>query len=61
MESMGLFYTAPNTPYFFEKRVLTTCPTVKLRVQHIHDQRILFPLTKEQKTIYKAFAVKDPV
>jgi quercetin dioxygenase-like cupin family protein len=28
MGSMGLFYTAPNTPYFFEKRVLTTCPTV---------------------------------
>jgi len=28
MEIMGLFYTAPNTPYFFEKRVLTTCPTV---------------------------------
>jgi len=25
---MGLFHTAPNTPYFFEKRVLTTCPTV---------------------------------
>ena len=33
----------------------------KLRVQHINGQRILFPLTKEQKTIYKAFAVKDPV
>jgi len=33
----------------------------KLRVQHINDQRILFPLTKEQKTIYKAFAVKDPM
>ena len=33
----------------------------KLRVQHIHGQRILFPLTKEQKAIYKAFGVKDPV
>lgn len=33
----------------------------KLRVQHINDQRILFPLTKEQKAIYKAFSVKEPV
>lgn len=33
----------------------------KLRVQHIKGQRILFPLTKEQKAIYKAFAVKEPV
>jgi hypothetical protein len=33
----------------------------KLRVQHINDQRILFPLTKEHKAIYKAFAVKEPV
>jgi len=33
----------------------------KLRVQHINGQRILFPLTKEQKAIYKAFAVKEPV
>jgi hypothetical protein len=33
----------------------------KLRVQHISGQRILFPLTKEQKAIYKAFAVKEPV
>jgi len=34
MESMGLFYTAPNTPYFFEKRVLTTCPTVLDNMPH---------------------------
>lgn len=33
----------------------------KLRVQHINGQRILFPLTKEQKAIYKAFAVKEPL
>ena len=33
----------------------------KLRVQHIQDQRILFPLTKEQKVIYKAFDIKEPV
>lgn len=33
----------------------------KLRVQLINGQRILFPLTKEQKAIYKAFAVKEPV
>jgi len=33
----------------------------KLRVQHINGQRILFPLTKEQKIIYKAFAVQEPV
>ncbi len=33
----------------------------KLRVQHVNGQRILFPLTKEQKTIYKAFAVENPV
>ena len=33
----------------------------KLRVQHINDQRILFPLTKEQKAIYKAFALQEPL
>jgi hypothetical protein len=33
----------------------------KLRVQHINGQRILFQLTKEQKTIYKAFSIKEPV
>lgn len=33
----------------------------KLRVQHINGQRILFPLTKEQKTIYKAFSVNEPM
>ena len=33
----------------------------KLKVQYINDQSILFPLTKEQKMIYKAFAIKQPV
>lgn len=33
----------------------------KLRVQMINGQRILFPLTREQKLIYKAFAVNEPV
>lgn len=33
----------------------------KLRVQEINGTRILFPLTKDQKTIYNAFQVDDPV
>jgi len=33
----------------------------KLRVQHVSGQRILYPLTKEQKVIYKAFDVMPPV
>lgn len=33
----------------------------KLRVQHINNQRILFPLTKEQKEIFKAFSVQNPM
>ncbi len=33
----------------------------KLRTQVIDDRRILFPLTKRQKEIYKAFAVPMPV
>lgn len=33
----------------------------KLRTQVIDDRRILFPLTKRQKEIYKAFAVTPPV
>ncbi len=37
------------------KKLLLTLS--KLRVQHINGQRILFPLTKEQKAVYKAFAV----
>lgn len=41
------------------KKMLMTL--AKLKVQYINDQRILFPLTKEQKMIYKAFAVKQPV
>ena len=41
------------------KKLLLTL--AKLRVQHIRGHRILFPLTKEQKAIYKAFGVKEPV
>nr|WP_080752165.1 IS1634 family transposase [Bradyrhizobium japonicum] len=41
------------------KKLLLTLS--KLRVQHINSQRILFPLTKEQKAIYTAFAVQEPV
>jgi hypothetical protein len=33
----------------------------KLRVQEINGHRILFPLTKEQKAIFKAFNVVEPV
>lgn len=40
------------------KKLLLTLS--KLRVQHIHGQRILFSLTK-QKAIYKAFAVNEPM
>ncbi len=41
------------------KKLLLTL--AKLRVQHIQGQRILFPLTKEHKAIYKAFGVNEPV
>ena len=41
------------------KKLLMTLS--KLRVQEINGTRILFPLTKEQKDIYKAFNVADPV
>ena len=33
----------------------------KLRVQIVNGTRILFPLTKEQKVIYKAFKIQEPV
>lgn len=33
----------------------------KLRVQEINGHRILFPLTKEQKDIFKAFGLAEPV
>jgi len=33
----------------------------KLRIQEINGHSILFPLTKEQKEIFKAFNVADPV
>jgi transposase len=33
----------------------------KLRVQEINGNRILFPLTKEQKAIFKAFELDEPV
>ena len=32
----------------------------KLRIQHIKGKDILFPLTKVQKEIYKAFNIKEP-
>ena len=41
------------------KKLLMTLS--KLRVQEINGTRILFPLTKEQKDIYKAFNVAEPV
>ena len=41
------------------KKMLMTL--AKLRVQYINNQRILFPLTKEQKMFYKAFSVKLPM
>ena len=33
----------------------------KLRIQEINGTRILFPLTKNQKAIYKAFGIDEPV
>jgi hypothetical protein len=33
----------------------------KLRVQEINGHRILFPLTKEQKDIFKSFGIAEPV
>lgn len=33
----------------------------KLRVQTIQDNRILFPLSREQKTIFEAFSIQEPV
>jgi len=41
------------------KKLLMTLS--KLRVQEINGTRILFPLTREQKGIYKAFGVDEPV
>lgn len=41
------------------KKLLMTLS--KLRVQEINGTRILFPLTKEQKVIYKAFGVEEPL
>jgi hypothetical protein len=32
----------------------------KLKVQHISGNRILFPLTKEQKDIFDAFGIEYP-
>jgi hypothetical protein len=40
------------------KKLLMTIS--KLRIQEINSTRILFPLTKEQKSIYKAFGVAEP-
>lgn len=33
----------------------------KLRIQHINGNRILYPITKEQKEIFKAFGLNEPV
>ncbi|MDO8685295.1 MAG: IS1634 family transposase [Clostridiales bacterium] len=33
----------------------------KLRIQHINGNRILYPVTKEQNEIFKAFGLKEPV
>lgn len=33
----------------------------KLRIQYINGHRILYPVTKGQKEIYKAFGLKEPV
>lgn len=41
-----------------KKMILTLS---KLRVQNINGYRILFPLTKDQKDIYKAFDIIQPV
>lgn len=41
------------------KQMLLTL--AKIRLQEINDVRILFPLTKEQRKIFKAFDVKEPV
>ncbi len=40
------------------KQMLLTLSKIKL--QQINDVRILFPLTKEQKEIFKAFDIKEP-
>ncbi|MEW6616798.1 MAG: IS1634 family transposase [Thermodesulfobacteriota bacterium] len=41
------------------KKLLMTLS--KLRVQVVNGTRILFPLTKDQKVIYKAFKINEPV
>lgn len=33
----------------------------KLRIQHINGNRILYPVTKEQKEIFKTFGLNEPV
>ena len=33
----------------------------KLRIQHINGNRILYPVTKEQKEIFKAFGLNEPM
>ncbi|KUO74321.1 MAG: hypothetical protein APF81_02825 [Desulfosporosinus sp. BRH_c37] len=41
------------------KKLLLTLS--KLRLQIVNGTRILFPLTKDQKVIYKAFNIDEPV
>jgi len=33
----------------------------KLKLQMVNGVRVLFPLTKEQKSIFEAFSIKEPV
>jgi hypothetical protein len=41
------------------KKLLLTL--AKLRLQIVNGERILFPVTKEQRTIYEAFGISEPV
>lgn len=41
------------------KKLITTLS--KLRIQEINGKKIMYPLTKEQKEIYKAFDLTEPV
>ncbi|MDR3600468.1 MAG: hypothetical protein P4L49_08330 [Desulfosporosinus sp.] len=51
-------YFAKLVSYIMKKLLISLS---KLRLQTINGTRILFPLTKDQKTIYKALNVDEPV
>ena len=53
MVDCGLYY------HLTFKRLIHTLE--KLRVQYINGKRILFPVTKEQNDIYRAFNIDNPV